>query len=33
MKQFAGKAKKHQRWLMQFPTFPEEDAHGRSLAE
>ncbi|MGA7711933.1 MAG: tyrosine-protein phosphatase [Rhizomicrobium sp.] len=33
MKQFAGKAKKHQRWLMQFPTFAEEEAHGRSLAE
>jgi len=31
--QFAGVAKKHQRWLKQFPAFAEEDAGGRGLVD
>ena len=33
VKQFAGRAKKHQRWLKQFPAFAEEQAQGRPVAD
>ena len=32
-KQFTGIVKKHQRWLKQFPSFAEEQAHGRELSD
>jgi hypothetical protein len=31
--QFAGTAKKHQRWLKLFPSFALEDSHGRPLCD
>lgn len=31
--QFAGSAKKHQRWLRQFPAFAKEEAQGAPLAD